>query len=33
MLLIGEFAALAEEVRTLSGLEEDINDDIEEAKN
>ncbi|ADL04003.1 phage tail assembly chaperone [Lacrimispora saccharolytica] len=33
MLLIGEFAALAEEVRSLSGLEEDINDDIEEAKN
>lgn len=33
MLLIGEFAALAEEVRNLSGLEEDINDDIEEAKN
>lgn len=33
MLLIGEFATLAEEVRKLSGLEEDINDDIEEAKN
>ena len=33
MLLIGEFATLAEEVRNLSGLEEDINDDIEEAKN
>lgn len=33
MLLIGEFATLAKEVRDLSGLEEDINDDIEEAKN
>lgn len=33
MLLIGEFATLAQAVRDLSGLEEDINDDIEEAKN
>ena len=33
MLLIGEFATLAEEVRNLSGLEEDINNDIEEVKN
>ena len=33
MLLIGEFATLAKEVRDLSGLEEDINEDIEEAKN
>lgn len=33
MLLIGEFTALAEEVRALSGLDEDINEDIEEAKN
>ncbi len=33
MLLIGEFATLAEEIRNLSGLDEDINDDIEEAKN
>lgn len=33
MLLIGEFTTLAEEVRNLSGLEEDVNDDIEEAKN
>lgn len=33
MLLIGEFATLARAVRDLSGLEEDINDEIEEAKN
>lgn len=33
MLFIGEFAALAQAVRDLSGLEEDINDEIEEAKN
>lgn len=33
MLLIGEFATLAEEVRDLSGLEEEANKDIEEAKN
>lgn len=33
MLLIGEFATLAEEIRNLSGLDEDINDDIDEAKN
>lgn len=33
MLLIGEYAALAQEVQDLSGLDEDINDDIEEVKN
>jgi hypothetical protein len=33
MLLIGEFTKLAEEVRNLSALDNDINDDIEEAKN
>lgn len=33
MLLIGEFTALGEAVKELSGLDEDINDDIEEAKN
>ncbi|WP_367567747.1 phage portal protein [Lacrimispora sp.] len=33
MLLIGEFSTLAQAVRDLSGLEEDINDEIEEAKN
>lgn len=33
MLLIGEYAALAQEVQTLSGLDEDINEDIEEVKN
>lgn len=33
MLLIGEFSTLAQAVRELSGLEEDINDEIEEAKN
>jgi DNA transposition AAA+ family ATPase len=33
MLLIGEYATLAQEVQTLSGLDEDINEDIEEAKN
>lgn len=33
MLLIGEFTALGEAVRELSGLDKDINDDIEEAKN
>jgi len=33
MLLIGEFTALCEAVRELSGLNKDINDDIEEAKN
>ncbi len=33
MLFIGEFATLAEEVRDLSGLEEETNDDVEEAKN
>lgn len=33
MLLIGEYAVLAQEVQSLSGLEEDINEDIEEVKN
>ncbi len=33
MLLIGEYATLAQEVQTLSGLDEDINEDIEEVKN
>lgn len=33
MLLIGEYATLAQEVQTLSGLDSDINEDIEEAKN
>ena len=33
MLFVGEYAELAQAVQSLSGLEEDINDDIEEAKN
>lgn len=33
MLYAGEFAELAQEVQKLSGLDEDINEDIEEAKN
>lgn len=33
MLNIGEFAALSEEVSNLCGLDQDINEDIEEAKN
>ena len=33
MLYIGEFAILMKEVQELSGLDIDINDDIEEAKN
>lgn len=33
MLLIGEFANLAQEVQNISGLDKDINDDIDEAKN
>lgn len=33
MLTIGEFAKLSEAVSELSGLDEDINTDIEEAKN
>ncbi|MFU0784495.1 MAG: Phage portal protein [Thermoanaerobacterium thermosaccharolyticum] len=33
MLTIGEFATLSEAVSELSGLDEDINQDIEEAKN
>ncbi len=33
MLLIGEYGTLVEKVQTLSGLDEDINDLVEEAKN
>lgn len=33
MLLVGEFATLTQKVQTLSGLDEDINDTVEEAKN
>ncbi|MDF2611349.1 MAG: phage portal protein [Lachnospiraceae bacterium] len=33
MLYVGEFAILAQEVQELSGLDKDINEDIEEAKN
>lgn len=33
MLYVGEFAALFEAVQELSGLDKDINEDIEEAKN
>ncbi|MDQ4680751.1 phage portal protein, partial [Stenotrophomonas maltophilia group sp. RNC7] len=33
MLLVGEYVALTEEVQKLSGLDKDINDEVEEAKN
>lgn len=33
MLYVGEYATLAQEVQELSGLDQDINEDIEEAKN
>lgn len=33
MLLVGEYATLAQEVQTLSGLDTNINEDIEDAKN
>jgi hypothetical protein len=33
MLLVGEYATLAQAVQDISGLEEDINEDIEEVKN
>ena len=33
MLFVGEYAVLAQEVQGLSGLDEDINEDIEEVKN
>lgn len=33
MLDMGEFAELSQEVQTISGLDSDINEDIEEAKN
>jgi len=33
MLYVGEYAELAQKVRELSSLDEDINEDVEEAKN
>lgn len=33
MLLVGEYATLAQAVQSLSGLDSDINEDIDEAKN
>lgn len=33
MLYVGEYAELAQAVQNLSGLDKDINEDIEEAKN
>jgi hypothetical protein len=33
MLFVGEYAELAQKVRELSSLDEDINEEIEEAKN
>lgn len=33
MLLVGEYGKLAQEVQRISGLDEDINDEKEEAKN
>jgi hypothetical protein len=33
MLLVGEYATLAQEIQTLSGLDTNVNEDIEEAKN
>ncbi len=33
MLLVGEYATLAQAVQSLSGLDTDVNEDIEEAKN
>ncbi|MGL5436374.1 MAG: phage tail assembly chaperone [Lachnospiraceae bacterium] len=33
MLLVGEYGRLLQEVQKISGLEDDINDDIEEVKN
>ncbi|MBN7773148.1 phage tail assembly chaperone [Clostridium aminobutyricum] len=33
MLYVGEYATLAQEVQALSGLDKDINEDIEEIKN
>lgn len=33
MLYVGEYTALMEEVQRISGLEADINDEIDEAKN
>lgn len=33
MLFVGEYARLGQEVQNLSGLDEDINEDIDEVKN
>jgi hypothetical protein len=33
MLFVGEYAELAQKVQEISGLDKDINEDIEEAKN
>ncbi len=33
MLYVGEYALLAQEVQILSGLDEDVNEDIDKAKN
>lgn len=33
MLYVGEYAVLAQKIQELSGLDNDINEDIEEAKN
>lgn len=33
MLYVGEYAELAQKVQEISGLDKDINEDIEEAKN
>ncbi len=33
MLLVGEFATLSAKVQKISGIDTDINDEIEEAKN
>lgn len=33
MLLVGEYGKLLQEVQKISGLEDDINDDIDEVKN
>lgn len=33
MLLVGEFGKLSQEIQRLSGLDEDINEEMEDAKN
>lgn len=33
MLLVGEFVTLSQEVKKLSGIDDDINEDIEDVKN